>query len=411
MRPPDLFIATPPLAECLAQSTQQAATRRPTGADSLEPFHHLAPGWEPGTTPAAASPEALELVRQDAARLRRLAGQNGYARRLSASTVVYRLEWGGHQQTGVLAEVSVDDYCNGRIRRHEATDPRREALLADFLTAAESELVPVTLVHPTRPGLQALLAEAAAGEPDVRLVSDDGLTQAAWVVHSADLAQAIWEQLEGLGNVYIADGHHRMAAAARHARRGGGTDTGKRAADYVLSALFPSDEMRVLGYHRCVAGAGASAAGLLDELARLPVTERLQECSVTEIPQPAPGVLAVWLDRRWYHLRLRPHGDAVDARAALDVVALEDEVLRPVLEHASSDVRVSFLPGNISNEAFAHWCEQHDAVGFLVHPPTIEQIMAVSDSGAVMPPKSTWFDPKARAGPFIRDISPAADRG
>ena len=123
--------------------------------------------------------------------------------------------------------------------------------------------------------------------------------------------------------------------------------------------------------------------------------------------------MAVWLDGQWYQLWLRSQGAGVDARAALDIVALEEQILRPVLGagDARSDRRVTSLPGNIGSEAFAHWCERHDAIGFLVHPPTIEQIMAVSDAGSVMPSKSTWFDPKARAGPFIRDISPPGDGG
>lgn len=406
MRPPDVFLASPPLAECIAQSTHQSRAPAQAGEEGLAPFHHLAPGWETEPTPAATSVPALDPVRQDAARLRRLAARNGYARRLTGSTVVYRLEAGGHRQTGVLVEGSVEDYRNGRIRRHEATDPEREGRLADFLSVAQSELVPVTLVHPTRPRLQSLLAEAAAEEPDVRLVSDDGLVQTAWVVPSAELARAIWEELDAVGDVYIADGHHRMAAAERHARRPH-PGSPNRAADHVLSVVFPSAEMRVLGYHRGLARGGVSARGLLDTLARLPVAERLQECPDTQEPRTEPGVLGVWLDGRWYRLSLRHRYSPTDARSSLDIVVLEEEVLRPVLqaEHAGTHARVTCLPGDLDGAAFARWCERHDAVGFLVHPPTVEQIMAVSDAGLVMPSKSTWFDPKARAGPFIRDIS------
>src|SRR3989337_1674974 len=164
MRPPDLFIASPPRSECLAQSTHRSRSQPPTDGAGLEPFHHLAPGWELETTPTDTSGYSLELVRQDAARLRRLAGEQGYARRLRASTVVYRLELGEHRQTGVVVEGSVEDYRRGQIRRHEATHPGRERLLADFLASAQTELVPVALVHRSRPRLQALLGEAAAAD-------------------------------------------------------------------------------------------------------------------------------------------------------------------------------------------------------------------------------------------------------
>ena len=404
MRPPDLFIASPALAECLARSTHEPAAPGRGDPSGLEPFHHLAPGWEaePRTEPAGHS---LELVHQDAVRLRRLVGEGGYGRRLRAATVVYRLEADGHQQTGLVVEGAVEDYRNGRIRRHEDTNPRRERLLADFLSAAELELVPVSLVHPGRSRLASLLAEAATEEPDLRLASEDGLTQSAWVVRSAALERAIWAEVGVLDDVYIADGHHRMAAAARHAHAGVPGRSGDTAAGHVLCVLFPSDEMRVLGYHRGVARSGVPASDLLEAIAAQPVAERLEACE--EVPRTAPGVVAVRLDGRWYRLRLRSRDAGADARAALDIVALEDEVLRPLLEAggAGSDARVTSVPGDIGAEGFADWCAQHDAVGFLVHPPTIEQIMAVSDAGSVMPAKSTWFEPKARAGPFVRDIS------
>jgi uncharacterized protein (DUF1015 family) len=409
MRPPDLLIASPPLAECLARSTHTSSAPRRGDPAGLEPFHHLAPGWEAEHRPEPAA-HSLELVRQDAARLRRLAGEGGHGRRLSAATVVYRLEADGHRQTGLVVEGAVADYRSGRIRRHEDTNPQRERLLADFLSAAELELVPVSLVHPTRPRLASLLAEAAAEEPDLRLGSDDGRTQTAWVVRSAPLERAIWAEVDVLADVYIADGHHRMAAAARHAHAAG-PSSGHAAAGHVLCVLFPSDEMRVLGYHRCVARAGVPAADMLEAIAAQPAAERLEACD--GVPPTAPGVVAVRLDGRWYRLWLRSRDTGADARAALDIVALEDGVLRPLLEtgDAGPDARVTSVPGDIGADGFADWCAQHDAVGFLVHPPTIEQIMAVSDAGSVMPPKSTWFEPKARAGPFVRDISAHMVRG
>lgn len=413
MRPPHLLIASPALAECLARSTHELRTHPQADAASLEPFHHLVCSGEPEHTPCEPSAHSRELIRQDAARLRRLTGERAYARPLRGSTVVYRLEAGGHRQTGVVVEASVEDYRSGRIRRHEATHPDRESLLVHFLSAAQTELVPVILVHPTRPRLQTLLAAAAAGEPDVRLGSDDGLSQTGWVVQqSEELARAIWEEVDALGTVYIADGHHRMAAAERHARHRG-PDTGNRAADYVLCALFPSGEARVFGYHRCVPRNGLRAPDLLATLARQPAIERLQEYTPTQAPHPRPGVVAMWLQGRWYELRLRSNRDAADAHASLDIVGLENGVLGAVLQvdDAGSDPRVIHVPGNIGAAAFADWCQEHDAIGFRVHPPTIEQIMAVSDAGGVMPPKSTWFDPKGRAGPFVRDISASADRG
>jgi uncharacterized protein (DUF1015 family) len=403
MRPPRLFIANPPLAHCLAQSTRQQAHPPVSDIAGLQPFDQLA-RWqtETGSAPSANS---FEAVRQDAARLRRLIGQAAHARRVPRNaTLVYRLELGAHSQTGVVVEGSVEDYRRGRIRRHEATDPDRERRLVELLTVTELELLPLTLVHRTRGRLQTLLAEATLGEPAGRLGPAGGPTQSVWLVRRHELAAAIWDELYGLGSLYIADGHHRFAAAERYAQQHC-SDPGESAACFVLAVLFPSDDVRVLGYHRCVARPGGSAASVLDAVAQQPVTGRIEECPVEEVPQPAPGVLVMCLDGRWHRVWLRSRGDTVDVRASLDVVALENGILGPGLGVRDRDeVPVAALPGSLDAQEVARRCAEQGMVGFLLHPPGIEQIMAVADAGLVMPPKSTWFDPKARPGLLIRDV-------
>lgn len=380
----------------------------------MRPAHVLLTG--PGlaqrlarTTDDALNPVQSELlVRRDAARLRRMAGEGGCARPVGGSLLVYRLQQGGHQQTGVVVEVPVEDYRSGRVRRHEAIRPERERRLEELLAAAELDLVPVTLAHPARSGLRALLAKATTDEPDLHLCSDDGLVQTVWDVRTGGLARAAWAELDALGSLYIADGHHRMAAAERHAARHC-PDGGDDASCYVLAAVFPSDEMRVLGYHRCLTRPrDTPTTALLDALAEQPGARRLEECAPEDVPGSGPGVVPVWLDGRWYRLWLRPAPGSQDARAALDVVALEEGVLGPLLGTAAdprSDPRVTTLPGGVDAEAMARRCSEDGTIGFLLHPPSIEQVMAVADARDVMPPKSTWFDPKARAGPFVRDLS------
>ena len=404
MRPPRLFIASPPLAQCLAQSTRQQGHPPVSDIAGLQPFDQLSRRWqtETGSAPSANS---FDRVRQDAARLRRLIGQAAYARPAPGNaTLVYRLEQGAHSQTGVVVEGSVEDYRRGRIRRHEATDPDRERRLVELLTVTGLELLPLTLVHRTRRRLQTLLTEATLDEPAGRLGPAGSPTQSVWLVRRPELAAAIWDELDALGPLYIADGHHRFAAAERYAQQHC-SDRGDHAACYVLAVLFPSNEVRVLGYHRCAARPGGSAASLLDAVAQQPVTERIEECHVDEVPQPAPGVLAMWLDGRWHRVWLRSRGDTVDVRASLDVVALEDGILGPVLGVGNRDeLAAATLPGSLDAQEIARRCAEQDMVGFLLHPPGIEQIMAVSDAGLVMPPKSTWFDPKARPGLLVRDV-------
>jgi len=374
--------------------------------DDADPLSRLAEACGPDYRTLASAAGRPDLVRRDAAQLRLLAREGGFQRMSEPRPVVYRLQAGDHVQTGVVAEVSVDDYRAGRVRRHEDTRAEREQQLSEFLAAAELELVPVTLTYQTRPRLQRLLRDAASGTPDAHVVSLDGLTQSAWVVSDAELATAIEAELGCVDALYIADGHHRMAAAARHAGRQG--DGGAAApSDFVLGALFAADEMRVLGYHRGVARPdGPSSQDLQDLIARQPPVAELEECSGAEPPRPAPGVVAVHLDGRWFRLRLRgPSGDS-DARSSLDVVAVDEGIVGALLGGgAPADDAVTPLPGTTTAEQLARWCADHTAIGFLLHPPTVGQIMAVSDAGQTMPAKSTWFDPKSAAGLFLRDLA------
>lgn len=374
LRPPRVHVVSPSLAAELARATDET----------------LAPGTR------------AELVHRLRPRV-----SDGVLRPGKPSYVVYRLTSGQHRQTGVVVELSVDDYRQGRVRRHEATQPERERQLSAFLEATNVELVPVTLIHKARPTLRTLLAEAAANEPDVNIVSEDALVQTAWVVRDTHHARAVQDELTRINTLYIADGHHRIAAAERFATRRGHVG-GDRSSDFVLGALFPWDEMRILGYHRCVTRpAGLTASELIAALARQPVVARIEECVPAEAAQPASGVVSVHVDGRWYQAQLRTPRDPADTRASLDLVAVEESLVAAVLgvTDVSSDSMVTPVPGTADPATVARRCAERNEIGFLLHPPSTDQIIAVSDAGLVMPPKSTWFDPKARVGPFFRDLA------
>lgn len=310
-----------------------------------------------------------------------------------SAAVVYQLTAGRHRQLGVVIELAIDDYRNGRIRRHEATHPDPVRRLAQMWETTPLAHMPVTLFHRAMPRLRALLCETAAGEPDGRLVSGEGGSEAAWLLPDGAVARAIQAELAELAVLYIADGHHRMSAASGYLAGHPGVTP------FVPAALFPAEEMRVLGYHRCLARpASESAPETLEALAALPATAWLAE-SAGEI-EPAPGVVGVQLDSRWYRLGLRTPPEAADPRASLDLVVLENGILAPMLGGADvvSDTRVTAVPGTEDATSLARHCAERHTIGFLLHPPDIGQIMAVADAGLVMPPKSTWFDPKPSSG-------------
>lgn len=311
--------------------------------------------------------------------------------------VVYRVVAGDHQQTGVVAEVAVSDYRAGRIRRHEATDPERERKLVDYTETVHVEQTPVMLTHTPRERLRAALAATTAAVPDVEFTAD-GRTHSVWVVADPELLRMVQGELASLTELYIADGHHRMASADQYAARRCGLGPDAPAA-YTLGALFPCDEMRIFGYPRSVPRpAGWSTDEVVSALAAAPGTAGLEEFPPAEGPHPVPGTAAVFLDRRWYRLWLDESHDG--ARSSLDSVRLDEGVLGPVF----GGVGPTYPPGAYGLEALAGWCAEHETVGFLPYPPSVADVMAVSDTGSVMPPKSTWFDPKAPQGLFVREL-------
>lgn len=311
----------------------------------------------------------------------------------AAAVVVYRIESGQHRQTGVLVEVSVQDYRQGRIRRHEATQPDRERELADTAGTAGVQRMPVTLLHPRRDRLRDLVTELSADAPHTRVTTPEGVTHSVWVCADDGAARTVRDELAELDALYIADGHHRMAAALRLAEQG--HDDG----GFTAAAVFPEDEMRVLSYHRCVPST-APAADVLEALGAATATVRLEECPPGDPAGPAPGVVVVHVDGRSYRLRLRTPAVSDDVRSCLDVVRV-DECLMPAIRAVTGYDGVAAGARGAGAEC---WCDSHPAIRVVPHPPTVDQVMAVADAGLTMPAKSTWFDPKASERVFLREL-------
>ncbi|GAB3686735.1 DUF1015 family protein [Saccharopolyspora tripterygii] len=319
-----------------------------------------------------------------------------YQRLSGPALVVYRIANGNHHQTGVVAEVSVDCYRVGRIRPHEATRPDRDRLMDEHIEESRIERTPVTLTHSPDRALRSVTEKVTATEPDVDLTTEDGTRHTAWFPQDPGLARAAELGLGALEALYIADGHHRLAAAGRFAER---HDLGpEHPSAFTLASLFPADEMRVFGYHRCLPMQGESPADVLEKLGSLAVMERWEERS-TPTPTPEPGVVVVRFAGEHHRLKLRPRGPDGHARASLDIVALDEEVLP----------ELGITPTSCGNGPPERCRISADrAVLFEVHPPSVEQIMAVTDAGLVMPPKSTWFAPKPIPGLFVRDLTAPA---
>lgn len=311
---------------------------------------------------------------------------------------LYRLVMGEHSQTGIVGAFSVDEYDRGAIVKHEHTRPDKEADRTRHILTLSAQAEPVFLVHPSTPALAALVAQATRAAPLYDFTAPDGIRHTLWrLPEPNDLVDA----LAAVGRIYIADGHHRAAAAsnARRALRDEGVLTEDHGANTLLAVSFPTDEAQILPYNRLVKDlAGRSAAGFLEELRQVATVH-----DEPAGPAPSgPGDVRMFLDGRWWRLSVPPRSN--DPVGRLDVQALQDRVLGPLLaiDDPRTSKRITFvggIRGTAPLEAAVRGGEA--AVAFSLAPVTAEQLLAVADAGRTMPPKSTWFEPKLRSGMFV----------
>lgn len=308
---------------------------------------------------------------------------------------VYRLTRHGHAQTGLAAVASVADYETNRVRKHELTTPAKEDDRVRQIEAVNAQTGPVMMAYPAAPAIDARLAHAAARAPDADVTADDGVRHQMWVVtDDADIA-ALTRAFDALPAVYIADGHHRSAAAARvaHARK---TDAGPDR--YFLSVIFPHHEMTILDYNRLLRDLnGHSADALLAALRK-----SFAVSPVTEAARPAAaGEFGMYVGGRWYRLAIRPDLVPNDPIGRLPITLLTRNVIEPLFGVADprTDKRIDFVGGGRGLSELERRVNSGEwAAAFALYPTQMADLMAVADAGGIMPPKSTWFEPKLADG-------------
>lgn len=309
---------------------------------------------------------------------------------------VYRLTVDSHEQTGLVAAASLAAYARGRIKKHELTRPAKEDDRARQIDALDAQTGPVLLAHRADPRLRELLAQACVnGPPDLDVTAYDGVRHRLWAIADRQAIGTLSETAEALPALYIADGHHRAAAAGLVAAK-----RGSPAHERFLAVLFPHDELQVLPYHRVIRDLnGLDTDGLL-----VRIGERFDVGPVDSPVQPeASTQFGLYCDRRWWQLALRDtflprSGDPVDRLA---VSLLHRHLVEPVLgiSDPRRDPRIDFVGGSRGLAGLMAQGDNGDMRLALSLPPTgIDELLAVADAGAMMPPKSTWFEPKLADG-------------
>jgi uncharacterized protein (DUF1015 family) len=326
--------------------------------------------------------------------LKRMVTERILIRDAKRSYYVYRLTWRGHSQTGIAAVASLADYATNRIRKHELTTPLKEDDRVRQIEAINAQTGPVMSGYPNAPEIDAMLEQAATGKPEVDVTADDGVRHQLWTITDDATIDKLTRAFEALPAIYIADGHHRSAAAARvaAARKSEGPH------NYFLSVIFPEREMTILDYNRVVKDLnGRSGEQFLTELRKA--------FTVTASDQPVRPVSSheygMYLAGRWYKLAIRPELVPGDPIGRLPITVLTRNVIEPLLgiKDPRIDKRIDFIGGARGLAELEHRVNSGEmAVAFALYPTQMRDLMAVADAGGIMPPKSTWFEPKLADG-------------
>jgi uncharacterized protein (DUF1015 family) len=317
------------------------------------------------------------------------------------SVYVYRLRADGHEQTGIAACFSIDEYERDAIKKHERTRRDKEDDRTRHLLDLRAQTGPVFLVYRAVSAIDALVASVVASSPLYDFTAADHVQHTVWRVAPRDM-QGLVDRFDAIPALYIADGHHRAASAARargelrgRTRSGGEWDT-------VLAVAFPDSQVRILPYNRVVRDLGSmTSASLLRALG-----ERVTIGKGGAVPERR-GNVSMFVDGEWHTLRFGAARPDLSPADRLDVSRLQDEVLTPILGigDVRTDARIDFVGGIRGTAALESRVRSgRAAVAFSLYPTGVDDLMAIADAGGIMPPKSTWFEPKLRDGLLIHGI-------
>ena len=376
-------VLAPPYDVLSSSEARQRATGRPWS------FLHVSKpeiDLDPETDPYGKA-----VYAKAAENLKRMIDAGVLMRDTAPCYYAYRLTWRGHTQTGLACVASLADYASNRIRKHELTTPVKEDDRVRQIEAVSAQTGPVMIGYPATAEIDSLLAKAASGKPAVDVTADDGVRHELWIISDAAVIEKLTKAFDALPALYIADGHHRSAAAARVAAR-------RKTDGYFLAVLFADREMTILDYNRVVKDLnGRTPAQLIDELGK----SFIVTASDKPVRPDVSNEFGMYLAGRWYKLTLRPNMIESDPIGRLPVTMLTRHVIEPLLgvRDQRTDKRIDFVGGARGLEGLQARVDSGEmAVAFALYPTQMGDLMAVADAGLIMPPKSTWFEPKLADG-------------
>jgi uncharacterized protein (DUF1015 family) len=350
--------------------------------------------------PSSTDPYSPEVYAKGKENFQKLISQGALRQDPQPCFYLYRQIMAGHSQTGLVAAASCQDYLNGVVKKHELTRPDKEDDRVRHIETLNSQTGPVFLVYPANPDLDHLIADRTSAPPDTDFTASDGVRHSAWAISDPATITQIQAQFARIPSLYIADGHHRSAAAARvfQSRKGSGHSP------FFLSVIFPHNQVRILPYNRVLKDLnGLSPGQLLEKLDGVFI--------ITPKGSPAPSrkhELGFYLDGQWRTLNFRPRFAATsDPIEKLDVTLLQKYVLDPIfgIDDPRTSRRVNFVGGIRGTAELEKLINSREyACAFSMFPTGIDDLMTIADAGGIMPPKSTWFEPKLRDAMFCHTL-------
>lgn len=326
----------------------------------------------------------------------------------SSCYYLYELTMDGRVQTGLVCVSSVDDYLSGIIRRHETTLEEKEQDRIHHVDTCSAQTGPIFLAYRARKEIRDLIRDYRENhESENDFFSEDGIRHRTWVISDPDTVGKITKLFADVPHTYIADGHHRAASAVKVSlkrREEHPGYTGNEEFNYFLSVIFPDDELKIFDYNRVLRDlAGCTEEELLE---RLSESFSVHEAEESPYHPREKGQFGFLLGGKWYALEVRPERCLADPVGKLDVSYLQREALEPIwgITDPRKDSRIDFSGGIRGLEELERRCHDGFACAFSMYPTSIGELFAVADAGLLMPPKSTWFEPKLRSGLFIHKI-------
>ena len=319
---------------------------------------------------------------------------------------LYELTMNGRSQTGIVACASVDDYLENRIKKHENTRREKEEDRVRHVDVCDAQTGPIFLAYRREETLKRLTAQEKQKEPLFDFVSEDGIRHRGWKISGSEEIAAIRSAFQRMDALYIADGHHRAASAVRvgvKRREEHPGYTGEEEFNYFLSVIFPDDELMIMDYNRVVKDLnGLTPEQFLDRVREVFEVRKLEKAAHPE----KKGEVTLFLEDQWYLLTLKPAYENTDPVEGLDVSVLQKQILAPVLgiQDPKTDKRIDFVGGIRGLSELERRVHTDMKAAFAMYPTSIGELFAVADAGLLMPPKSTWFEPKLRSGLFIHSL-------